>query len=173
MWLTDSLSRENSSPFTSGSSPLPPVDTGDCPTAREAAFADTGDHLNVTELTTGVAVSHTCGHPIRMTAALYTGLCTGLYLGGGMALHGRFTSFSHLALDKNFEKFWGTKPPCVLKPAAPLRSPASIHGQPSDVAWAYRGAARRLLYTEVSRIVGRHGDPMLACGRANRFQRAP
>ena len=72
----------------------PCADTGDCPTHRVGvAFADTGVWLN--RMTAShyrrSGVSHTCSRFTTHENALLRGLYEGLYLGGGMALRGRFT----------------------------------------------------------------------------------
>ena len=87
----------------------PFADTGDCPTPRVGvAFADTGDcpKRMTASRHTRVGVSRRCSRFTTHENALLRGLYEGLYLGGGMALRGRFTVLKpHTALDQNFEKF--------------------------------------------------------------------
>ncbi len=89
----------------------PCADTGDCPTVREGvAFADTGGYPKrmTASRHTRVGVFHTCSRFTTHENALLRGLYEGLYLGGGMALRGRFTLLKpHTALDQNFQKFLG------------------------------------------------------------------
>lgn len=81
-----------------------------CFTHGATASSHTGDYPKRVTASrhTRVGVSHACSRFTTHENALLRGLYEGLYLGGEMALRGRFTLLKpHTALDQNFKKFLG------------------------------------------------------------------